>query len=152
MVIKKIFNREKDIRKLDKENLSKINSAKEIFVKQKKTSEDENEDSGFNFRDGFNIVWDVAKYELKDSKKTVISSSEEGSDQETLKNPKSKNNKIEEIYSDFTNQSFDKGSKFSILENGEFLASSNVVITDTAGNKIAKPTKKNIKNNSTRGI
>ncbi len=147
MVIKKIFKkREKD--KIIINSIPNINSVK----KQIKKSENEDEDGGFNFRDGFNQLKDMEQYETKLSNKNKITSADEGSNQDSVKNPKNKNNKEEEIYSDFTDKPFIKKEKEIHLENEENISSTNIVLTDVSGNKIAKSVKKNSKGSSTRGI
>jgi hypothetical protein len=150
MVIRRIFGNPKN--RKNRQELSKINSSKEIFVKKRKKLEDDESGDSSEFRDGFNIFGDMFKYEyFKDVKKIKISNAEEGSDQETLKHPKLKNKKVDVIYSDFTGGVFDVKEGRNQSQNDEN-AISNTVITDNVGNKIVKPIKRNKNKNSIIGF
>jgi hypothetical protein len=129
-------------------NLSNINST---FKRVEESDDSNDEDGSGAFRDGFNMLGGLN--EVKESKINFnIVSKEEGSDQETLKNPDLKSKKSEEIYTDATNQSFKESGTLVIKEKEEVISSSNVVISDELGNKIIKSIKKNSKGFSSRGI
>lgn len=158
MVLKRIFSQKKL-----RENVDSINASNTLSKKSKdkeKVGEDEDEEddfSGSNFKDGFNLFKDLIESKISDDEFSATSDSEsqtEGSNQDSQKSPHKKNRKEEELYESFYLVGVeDAPNRIALTQDEveEIPVGGNVVLNidqadevpNNVNNKVVKPQKSN---------